>query len=51
MLLSRALNRGYATGRARWPLEFGLLSHDALWILDGVAAGRQDLPAGVGGKV
>jgi CRISPR-associated endonuclease/helicase Cas3 len=36
MLLSRALNRGYATGRARWPLEFGLLSHDALWVLDEV---------------
>lgn len=36
MLLSRALNRGYAAGRARWPLEFGLLSHDALWIMDEV---------------
>jgi len=36
MLLSRALNRGYASGRARWPLEFGLLSHDALWVLDEV---------------
>lgn len=36
MLLSRALNRGYATGRARWPLEFGLVSHDALWVMDEV---------------
>lgn len=36
MLLSRALNRGYAAGRARWPLEFGLLSHDALWVMDEV---------------
>ncbi len=36
MLLSRALNRGYACGRARWPLEFGLLSHDALWVMDEV---------------
>ncbi len=36
MLLSRALNRGYATGRARWPQEFGLLSHDALWVMDEV---------------
>ncbi|MBI4867849.1 MAG: DEAD/DEAH box helicase [Candidatus Wallbacteria bacterium] len=34
MLLSRALNRGYAAGRARWPLEFGLLSHDTLWVVD-----------------
>jgi CRISPR-associated endonuclease/helicase Cas3 len=36
MLLSRALNRGYAAGRARWPLEFGLLNHDSLWVLDEV---------------
>lgn len=36
MLLSRALNRGYAAGRARWPQEFGLLSQDSLWVLDEV---------------
>jgi len=36
MLLSRALNRGYAAGRARWPLELGLLSHDTLWVMDEV---------------
>lgn len=36
MLLSRALNRGYASTRARWPIEFGLLSQDALWIMDEV---------------
>lgn len=36
MLLSRALNRGYAAGRARWPAEFGLLNHDVLWVLDEV---------------
>lgn len=36
MALSRALNRGYAAPRARWPMEFGLLSHDALWIFDEV---------------
>jgi CRISPR-associated endonuclease/helicase Cas3 len=36
MALSRALNRGYAVPRARWPMEFGLLSHDALWVLDEV---------------
>ena len=34
MLLSRALNRGYAAGRARWPLEFGLLNNDCLWAFD-----------------
>jgi CRISPR-associated endonuclease/helicase Cas3 len=36
MLLSRSLNRGYACARARWPLEFGLLGHDALWVMDEV---------------
>lgn len=36
MLLSRALNRGYGSGRARWPAEYGLLHHDALWIMDEV---------------
>lgn len=36
MLLSRALNRGYASARARWPVEFGLLNHDALWVMDEV---------------
>jgi CRISPR-associated endonuclease/helicase Cas3 len=34
MLLSRALNRGYAAGRARWPMEFGLLNNDTLWVID-----------------
>lgn len=36
MLLSRALNRGYAAGRARWPMEFGLLNNDCLWVFDEV---------------
>lgn len=36
MLLSRAMNRGYASPRARWPMEFGLLNHDALWVMDEV---------------
>ena len=34
MLILRALNRGYAAGRARWPLEFGLLNSDCLWVFD-----------------
>ncbi|MBA2671290.1 MAG: CRISPR-associated helicase Cas3', partial [Gemmatimonadetes bacterium] len=34
MLLSRALNRGYGMGRFRWPMHFGLLNNDALWVLD-----------------
>lgn len=34
MLLSRALNRGYSASRAWWPIDFGLLNNDALWVLD-----------------
>ncbi|MCG8648932.1 MAG: DEAD/DEAH box helicase [Pirellulales bacterium] len=36
MLLSRALNRGYASPRGRWPMEFALLNQDVLWVLDEV---------------
>lgn len=36
MLLSRALNRGYAMGRAAWPRAFGLLNTDSLWVMDEV---------------
>ncbi|MHB8392093.1 MAG: DEAD/DEAH box helicase, partial [Acidobacteriaceae bacterium] len=34
MLLSRALNRGYAATRARWPIQFGMLHSDCLWVFD-----------------
>lgn len=36
MLLSRALNRGYAMKPQDWPIAFGLVNVDALWILDEV---------------
>lgn len=36
MLLSRAMNRGYGSPRARWPMEFGLLNQDCLWVMDEV---------------
>jgi len=36
MLLSRALNRGYGAARGRWPVDFGLLHQDTLWVLDEV---------------
>lgn len=34
MLLSRALNRGYAMSRYRWPRHFGFLNNDCLWVCD-----------------
>ncbi|MEX0717510.1 MAG: CRISPR-associated helicase Cas3' [Planctomycetaceae bacterium] len=34
MLLSRALNRGYAASRFHWTIDFGLLNNDCLWVFD-----------------
>ena len=34
MLLSRALDRGYAESRFHWPIDFGLLNNDCLWVYD-----------------
>jgi CRISPR-associated endonuclease/helicase Cas3 len=35
-LLSRALMRGYAMSRYRWPIHFALLNNDCLWVMDEV---------------
>ena len=43
MLLSRALNRGYTMKPHYWPIAFGLVNVDALWVFDEVqlmGAGR-----------
>jgi CRISPR-associated endonuclease/helicase Cas3 len=34
MLLSSALNRGYADSRYQWPISFGLLNADSRWVFD-----------------
>lgn len=34
MLISRALNRGYGASRYRWPMQFGQLHNDVVWLLD-----------------
>ena len=36
ILLSRALNRGYARKPFRWPIDFALLNQDCFWVLDEV---------------
>ena len=36
LLLSRALMRGYAMSRYRWPVDFALLHNDAQWVFDEV---------------
>lgn len=44
MLLSRALNRGYGMSRYRWPMHFGLLNNDCLWVFDEVQLMGAGLP-------
>lgn len=36
VLLSRSLGRGYGAARGRWPIDFGLLQSDCLWVFDEV---------------
>lgn len=36
MLLSRALNRGFAMRRYRWPVHFALMNNDCFWVMDEV---------------
>ena len=42
MLVSKALNRVYGTGRALSPIDFALVTNGAQWIIDEARA----LPAG-----
>lgn len=44
MLLSRALNRGYAASRARWPVEFGMINSGTQWVFDEVQLMGPALP-------
>ncbi len=36
MLLSRALNRGYASNRFGWPIDFGMVNNGTQWVFDEV---------------
>ncbi len=47
MLLSRALMRGYAAPRPRWPIEFALLHNDAQWVFDEVQLMGAGLPTSI----
>ena len=44
MLLSRALNRGYGSTPFMWPIEYGLLNNDCLWVMDEVQLMANGLP-------
>jgi CRISPR-associated endonuclease/helicase Cas3 len=47
MLLSRALNRGYGLSPYRWPIQFGLLNNDCLWVFDEVQLMGNGLATGI----
>lgn len=44
MLLSRALNRGYAENRFAWPIDFGLFNAGCQWVFDEVQLMGPALP-------
>jgi len=44
MLLSRALNRGYASSRFRWPIDFGMFNSGTQWVFDEVQLLGPSLP-------
>ena len=44
MLLSRALNRGYAANRFVWPIDFGLFNAGCQWVFDEVQLMGPALP-------
>ncbi len=44
MLLSRALNRGYASSRFGWPIDFGMVNNGAQWVFDEVQLFGPALP-------
>ena len=44
MLLSRVLNRGYGSTPFMWPIEYGLLNNDCLWVMDEVQLMANGLP-------
>jgi len=43
IIVSRALNRGYARRPQRWPIDFALLNNDALWVVDEVQLTAESL--------
>jgi CRISPR-associated endonuclease/helicase Cas3 len=43
LIVSRALNRGYARRPPRWPIDFALLNNDCLWIVDEIQLAADSL--------
>lgn len=47
MLISGALNRTYGHSPYRWPLTFGMLNNDCMWVLDEIQLMENALPTSV----
>ena len=47
MLISGALNRSYGASPYKWPIIFGLLNNDCMWILDEIQIMENGLPTSI----
>lgn len=47
ILLSASLNRGYGISRFRWPIQFGALNNDCLWVFDEIQLMGPALETGI----
>ena len=47
MLISGALNRAYGNSQFAWPIIFGLLNNDCMWIMDEVQIMENALPTSI----
>ena len=47
VLVSGALNRRYGINPFRWPITFGLLNNDCLWVLDEIQIMENALPTSI----
>ena len=47
MLISGALNRAYGSSPYSWPITFGLLNNDCMWIMDEIQIMENALPTSV----
>lgn len=47
MLISGALNRAYGQNPYRWPITFGMLNNDCMWVMDEIQLMENALPTSV----
>lgn len=47
MLVSGALNRAYGSSPAVWPIVFGLLNNDCMWVMDEIQIMENALPTSI----